>query len=321
MLKFSDQRRLVLKWLWQRKSATLLVRCSITDIAEELELSRTKTARILETLADIGAIEVLDVGQGQRPNKYRVLRQTVVLQVHSVPKETAVKSTSTFVAKPSRVKKAAAISPTPLGVGQTADSKRERIFGKAHVRIGEDDHLPPTPQSRRSSREGPMKTFRKKWDQVKRWGPTDIVCYYRLLYLARFGVTPEIDWPVCCGTASKLLKRLGTTHAVKHYLQVAFAIARFKPQGLNSLYHTTLYEQVRERWDDEDLIDDYEDEWVFPWLKQQRMIELHERNEQHYQQLGKMLDSPHYQERKRRETRQRFNKTLNRLIVQETYRG
>lgn len=317
MLKFSEQRRLVLKWLWRRKSATSIVRCSITEIAEELDLSRSNTARILDTLAEVGAVEVLDVGQGQRPNKYRVLKQTIhpsSLYVHSVgerrPKNAVERKDGPT--KP---------SPIPLGIGLIGDkkSKRERIFGGEHTRV--DESLPPVPKSRRSSREGPMKTFRKKWDQVKRWGPTDIVCYYRLLYLARFGVTPEVDWPVCCGAATALLKRLGTPRAVKHYLQVAFAIARFKPQGLNSLYHSTLYEKVRERWDDDDLIDDYEDEWVFPWLKQHRIEQSHERNLQYYQQLGKMFDSPHYQERKRQESRQRFNKNLDRLIVQETYRG
>jgi len=156
-----------------------------------------------------------------------------------------------------------------------------------------------------------MKKFREKWDQVSKWGPTDIVCYYRWLYHTRFGEMPEVDWSICCGTARSLMKRLGSSKSVKRYLQIAFSIIRFKPQGLNSLYHSTLYEQVRQHWeDDEDLWDDYHDDWVFPWCKQKMLERSREMNRVYMQHLWDVSRTPEHQARMEKQRQERLHKVM-----------
>lgn len=232
-----------------------------------------------------GHLEELQKGIGHRPSKYQVVPSRNSLSSHNKP------------------------LPLPLGRG----NKREQVFGSAPKRIGEDEESLPVPQSRRQNREGPMKKFKQRWDQVKVWGPMDIVCYYRWLYYTRYGIMPELDWSICIGTARNLLKRLKDPKAVKRYLQIAFTIMRFKPQGLNSVYHSTLYEQVLQHWEDgEDFYDDYSDDWVFPWCKLKMRAASHKINLEYQRHLVQVGLSPQNRERRRLQRKER----LDRVAIQ-----
>jgi hypothetical protein len=262
---------IVLRWLQKNCSASGVIRRSTSEIAEEFGWSQPYATKILSSLVDEGLIVVLQKGTGHRASKYRVL--------------TSSHNSFSHNQKP----------PTPLGVGNT-QNKRASVFGSARTRIVESDEPLLFPQSRRVNREGPMKKFRKIWDQASKWGPTDIVCYYRWLYHTRFGVMPAVDWTICCGTARALMKRLGGPKSVKRYLQIAFSVITYKPQGLNSVYHSTTYEKVVQHWgDDEDLWDDYIDDYVFPWLRQELSRKADVMYREYQQKLWDAAQSPRHQ--------------------------
>jgi len=116
---------------------------------------------------------------------------------------------------------------------------------------------------------GPFRRFRGHWDRVQKWGATDFVCYYSFVHRVRFGDEPALNWPIECGSARTLLKRVGGPEELKAFIQVAFGISKRKPNGLRSFVYDYVYDQVINA--DEDYVvgfqDEYDDEYVFPWVK------------------------------------------------------
>jgi hypothetical protein len=115
-------------------------------------------------------------------------------------------------------------------------------------------------------KKNPRIRFRERSHDVSLWGATDFVVYYSLLYRRRYGEEPALDWARECGAARNLLARLHTPDRVKVFLQVSFAVAKFKPKGVSSFTFSGHFDSVLEKDVTPALIDDYEDEEVFPWL-------------------------------------------------------
>lgn len=276
-----DNQQIVLRWLWENRDSTDIIKVSNGKVAEQFGWSRQYAQKILAGLVAAGYLVERRVGTGQRPTIY------------------------SFSDNQSQT--------LPLGRGRVASpTKRGRMFGNARIRIIDDDEVLSSPPSRRQNREGPMKKFKAKWDNVREWGPQDIVCYYRWLYHTRFGIMPEVDWKICCGTASALLKRLGSPKAVRHYLQLAFVFLKFKPQGLNSLYHSTMYETVREHWDaDPDVFMDYWDDYVFPWCREILRQETNKSWEAYQKKLWDAAHTPRHLAMMEKERKQRVYARIN----------
>jgi hypothetical protein len=118
------------------------------------------------------------------------------------------------------------------------------------------------------SDSSPFKRFRKRCDKVENWQSTDFVCYFSLVYKVRYGEYPKLEWGKDIGAARTLLKRIGDPIALKSFIQIAFSqCSRNAPHGLYSFSFGKFYEEVIDREVDEAILDEYDDEYVFPWLK------------------------------------------------------
>lgn len=294
--------------LLDRKSASNVVRCSAEKMGDELEWSKQYTLRILEALENLGFIEALDIGSGHRSNKWKLHPSSGTLKIPG-DASPQVRSGTLF----------------------TVSSKRRAELSKRKAttyvtRGGIFENAPKTRKKTVTGNRNPFRRFQSVWDDPDVWGATDLVCYFSYLYERRWGEKPTLRWPLEAGSAKTLLQRVKKPLAAKIYLQVCFVRARFRPKGLRSFIFDDFYDEIIEFCQeddefDEEYIDDYSDEEVFPWLRKKMLEETRKMNEHYRQDLVRMANSPHYQERKRQESRQRFNKNLDRLIVQETYRG
>src|SRR5580765_117096 len=252
--------RLILRWLRERCSASGIIRCSSTEIADEFGLSQSQALRIMWALEDLGYLETVQKGKGRGPTKYRVLSRSYASngpsgnsqQVHSYA------SKRTFVVNK---------KDTLFGVGAKENAQPSTHIRKQDVFGGVEHPIKPV-----KLRSTPFKRFQQHWNKVGVWGAQDFVCYFSYVHKVRFGEAAALNWAIDVGCARTLAKRLHSPVEFKAFIQVAFAICKRKPNGLRSFVYDYFYEQVVGA--DEDYIDhamdEYDDEYVFPWLFAER---------------------------------------------------
>jgi hypothetical protein len=121
---------------------------------------------------------------------------------------------------------------------------------------------PVTPTRANNSAFG---TFNQKRFTVATWNARDIVCYYATLFRFEYGASPQINWRNDCIMAKRIIDALGGGENAKRYLQLAFAVFkdRWTMTGLQSLTSTKMMNLIKQRWEDQYLVDDYPDAEVF----------------------------------------------------------
>lgn len=276
--KFSVDRQEVLSWLWQRKSASGVTRCSISAISSYLDISRSQVARILESLEDIGCLTVVDQGSGSKATKYRVLKPKVISSLVGFKTYQKIPNPLGFG---SNVKHGGTPKPTPK---PKASERMQAMFASA-----------PRTRKHVTSTNTPFRRFRRHWDNVRAWTPSDFVVYYSYLYRVRFNEEPTLDWSKDCGSASTLLKRLKKPEALKGFLQISFHKCRFKPKGIRSFTYGDFYDSVIDSEVTDDILDDWDDEWVLPWCIEERKQRSQRDYEKYWDERGKQLRSPAHQ--------------------------
>jgi hypothetical protein len=284
----TKNQKILLHWLQENCNAVGIIRGSNSEIAEELGWSQQYTQRLLGSLVDDGNLEILQKGTGHRPSKYKIksprarvkglrsshnsLEAQKTFQTSSHNKKTSEKTNQQVPSHNLKRVGTYSISFRPPEevvedlpvLGMRVHERMQRLFDKAK-RVSK-------PVSANGS---PFKRFQAKWDYVNAWNATDFVCYYSFLFQARYKEDPVLDWPKECGAARILLDRMRSKEAFKGFLQVAFYIYRGKPKGLNSFSFTSFYESVIDREVTPEMMADFEDDEVFPWLRAPKRAKAH----------------------------------------------
>ena len=252
--------RLVMVWFEDHCNALGIVRVSASEIALIFGWSEQYTKKILRSLIEDGSLERLQIGAGHRAAKYKVSsrgnqnrsRGNQRESLHHVP------------------------SGNPFGVGpfrysnNPRNNTRDNAYPEAHIRKGALFDGVEHPIKPVSTRGSPFKRFRTHYDNVEKWTGPDFVCYFSYVFRVRFGETPDLNWPIEVGCARTLLKRLKRPDLFKTFIQVAFLIAKRKPNGLRSFVYDYAYENIVAQDPSDDELDDFEDDYVFPWLAVER---------------------------------------------------
>jgi hypothetical protein len=257
--------RLVLQWLQDNCPNSCILRVSNRELESIFNWSHQYTQKILSSLVSAGHLVELEKGIGRRATKYRVSfsgnkigasgnKLHVAQYVPSDNKKTLQKDRFTLVGK-----------KTLFGIGLG-----ENAHPNTHIRKQNPFKDVAHPLKHVRTKATPFKRFRGHWDNVKTWTATDFVCYFSYVHRVRFGDEPALNWPVECGAARTLLRRLKKPENFKAFIQVAFGICKRKPNGLRSFVYDYFYEQVVGVADDytEGFQDEYDDDYVFPWLYQ-----------------------------------------------------
>jgi hypothetical protein len=261
----TKSQRLVLVWLKERCSHSGVIRVSNQEVAQAFGWSQVHGKRILNSLVEQGHLEELQKGIGRRATKYRVSASHTPFRSSHNQLATTKNRKQPGQQVPSHTPKRFApfrYINTPRNIqGENAQTIAhvQNIFDSVSIRVKK-------PVATNSS---PFKRFQRHWSRVEIWAATDFVCYYSFVYRVRFGTTPVIQWAKECGAARILLKRIGDPIAFKAFLQIAFAISKRPPKGLHTFSWGDFYEEVIDREVDEAILDEYDDEYVYPWLKQE----------------------------------------------------
>jgi hypothetical protein len=273
----TKNQRIVMVWLQENCSASSVIRCSNSEVAEVFGWSQPYGKKILSSLVEDGYLEVLQKGTGHRPTKYKVSsfshnpshNHGPLGRTNQHVRRDSLQRVGTYSIKKETQKE----QGLPVQ-GMRVHERMQRLFDNAkRVR---------KPVSASAS---PFKRFQAKWDCVSTWNATDFVCYYSFLFQARYKEDPVLDWPKECGAARILLDRLRTKEAFKGFLQIAFYIYRGKPKGLNSFSYTDFYENVIDREITPEMMIDFEDDEVFPWLRVPKREKAHAAALEYQQQL------------------------------------
>lgn len=242
----------VLRWLRSYCDAASIIRVSNSEIAEVFGWSQPYAKRILSKLVASGYLEVLQPGAGHRATRYLVTSAShnPFTTSHN---QVQVTKDSLQETKPFRYTKTH--NNTQGDIAQTI-AHVQNIFDNVAIRV------------RKPLRSGatPFKKFRQHCDKVEEWKSTDFVCYFSLVYKVRFGETPKLEWSKDVGAAKTLLRRVGDPLALKSFIQIAFSVCKRPPNGLYSFSYGSFYEEVIDREISEAILDEYDDEYVFPWL-------------------------------------------------------
>jgi DNA-binding Lrp family transcriptional regulator len=260
----TSNQRLVLQWLQDNCTESGFIKCSNSKIADEFGWSQPYALKMLRKLVDLGYLEELQKGIGHRPTKYRVsFSHNQNGSSHNRREE------PNHVRKEPQKRFAPFRLNNVLPIGSTKDNAQtkahvQNIFDNVAIRV------------RKPARAGssPFKRFRKRCDTVEKWNSTDFVCYFSFVYKVRFGEMPKLEWSKECGAARTLLRRIKDPVAFKAFIQIAFAICKRPPNGLYTFSFGNFYEDVISRELDDNILDEYDDEYVYPWLK----IELQRRS-------------------------------------------
>jgi hypothetical protein len=257
----TSNQRLVLRWLRKHCSESGLIRVSNRELEAVFSWSHQYTQKILSSLVSAGYLEERQKGIGRRATKYRVSVAATLSGRSGNHKDVAqhVPSYNPFGTKPFRY-----ITPrnTPR------NNNRDNAQTVAHVQNIFDNALRVRKPVDRSS--SPFKKFRRHCDNPEDWQSSDFVCYFSFVYKVRYGEYPKLEWPKDIGAARTLLKRIGDPIALKSFIQIAFSqCKRNPPHGLHSFSFGRFYEEIIDREVDESILDEYDDEYVFPWLKEQ----------------------------------------------------
>jgi len=256
----TSNQRVVLRWLRKHCSDSGVIRVSNRELEVIFSWSHQYTQKILSSLVSAGYLEELQKGTGHRATRYLVSSSGNHSSSSGNHKDVAhhVPSYNPFETKPFRYVK------TPRNnnrdIAQTV-AHVQNIFDNVAIRV------------RKSVEKGstPFKRFRKHFDRPEEWQSSDFVCYFSFVYKVRYGEYPKLEWPKDLGAARTLLKRIGDPIALKSFIQIAFSqCKRNPPHGLYSFSFGRFYEEIIEREVDEAILDEYDDEWVFPWLSEER---------------------------------------------------
>jgi hypothetical protein len=258
----TKNQRLALVWCQEHCSAVGIVRVSNSELALILGWSQQYTQKILSSLVRDGELVERQKGTGHRPTKYQVTSFS-----HNQNRASHNQGETSQQVHSHNQKRVGALSIsksiTLFGLGESAQPNtriyEENVFGNA-ART-----LKPV-----SLGGGPFKRFRGHWDRPGKWTATDFVCYFSYVHKVRFGEAPSLNWPIECRSARTLLRRLGNKpDKLKIFIQVALGMCKRKPNGLRSFAYDYFYNQVIDAADDyiEHFRDEYDDEYVFPWLR------------------------------------------------------
>lgn len=254
--------RLVLVWLQDNCSDSGIIRVSNRELESVFDWSHQYTQKILSYLVGTGYLEELQKGTGRRATKYRLSISGNQNGSSGNHKDVAhhVPSYNPFETKPFRY-----INPrnNNVDIAHTI-AHVQNVFDNVAIRVRKP-----------VSREGtPFKKFRRHCDKVEEWRSSDFVCYFSFVYKVRYGEYPKLEWSKDLGAARTLLKRIGDPLSLKAFIQIAFSqCKRNPPNGLYSFSFGRFYEEIIDREISEELLDEYDDEYVFPWLKQKRLRE------------------------------------------------
>jgi len=256
----TSNQRLVLAWLKDNCSAIGIIKVSNSELGSVFGWSQPYAKKILSSLVNAGHLEELQKGMGHRATKYRVSSSHNQNGASHNKGETSQQVHSDA---PKRVGLVINNKPTLFIIGNTHTSTHTHIRG-----VFDNVERPLKPVKTNAS---PFKRFRGKWDQVEKWNATDFVCYFSFVHKVRFGDAPVLNWPIDVVCARTLFRRLKTPAQLKAFIQVAFSICKRKPNGLRSFVYDYNYEQVINTDEDyiEKALDEYDDEYVFPWLAQE----------------------------------------------------
>ncbi len=234
------------------------------EVAQAFGWSQVHGKRILSSLVKAGYLEELQKGTGHRATKYRVSFSHTPLAATRDREQTNQQVPSHT---PKKYAPFRYITPLPIGRDNAQTMAHiQNIFDKVATRVKKPVETKSTP----------FKRFRRHCSRVEIWAATDFVCYYSYVYRVRFGETPIIEWAKECGAARTLLKRVGDPIAFKAFIQIAFAISKRPPKGLHTFSWGSFYEEVINREIDEAILDEYDDEYVYPWLKEDLKRRSHE---------------------------------------------
>ena len=262
----TNNQRVVLCWLRENCSAVGIIRVSNSEIAEIFGWSQQYTQKILSNLVKAGYLEERQKGMGHRATKYRVSSHNQSASSHNQGAD------AQHVQK-SRQKRVA-----PFRYINTPRKHKDSAQTIAHIRnvfdrVAVDVYKPVKTTS------SPFKRFQERWDKVEKWRGPDFVCYFSHVYRVRFGDTPTLEWPKNLGAARLLLKRVGDPIALKAFIQVAFYKCKRPPDGLYSFSYGRTYQDVKDILASdvpEEVLDEYDDEYVYPWLRQELRRRSHE---------------------------------------------
>jgi hypothetical protein len=253
--------RFALRWLTDNCSASGVVRVSAWELGLNLGWSRQYARQILNALVDDDYLSVLRQGTGHGATKFRVLSLSETKQ--------RLVTTNTLESGRRRVPSdnikdlLYLVKSKPLGITREGDSARrhyrdriQNIFDNVAIRVKKPVQVKNTP----------FKRFQEHCDIPEVWKSTDFVCYFSFVHKVRWGEMPKLEWAKECGAARTLLRRIGDPYAFKAFIQVAFYISKRRPKGLYSFSFGDFYEEVIDREVTDEILDEYDDECVFPWL-------------------------------------------------------
>ena len=257
----TSNQRLVLRWLRKHCNDSGVIRVSNRELEVVFSWSHQYTQKMLSSLVSAGYLEELQKGMGRRATRYLVSfsgNHSASSGNHEDVNQ-YVPSYNPFGTKPFRYVK------TPRNKyrdnAQTI-AHVQNIFDNVAMRVRKPVKKDSTP----------FKRFRRHCDRVEEWQSSDFVCYFSFVYKVRYGEFPKLEWSKDLGAARTLLKRIGDPIALKSFIQIAFSqCKRNPPHGLYTFSFGKFYEDVIEREVDETILDDYDDEYVFPWLRQEML--------------------------------------------------
>lgn len=250
----TSNQRLVLRWLRKNCSQSGIIRASSRELEAVFCWSHQYTQKILRSLVSAGYLEERQKGMGHRATEYRVVssgnqsassgnKGATSQQVHS--------------GNPFQTKQFIYITPR--------NNNRHNAQSIAHIQSIFDNALRVRKPVQRDGT--PFKKFRRRCDNPEEWQSSDFVCYFSFVYRVRYGEYPKLEWSKDIGAARTLLKRIGDRLALKSFIQIAFSqCKRNPPHGLHSFSFGRFYEEVIDREINEQILDEYDDDYVFPWL-------------------------------------------------------
>jgi hypothetical protein len=295
----THNQRLVLGWLKEHCNSAGVVRVGSPEIGLIFGWSHQYTRKILSSLVSAGHLEELQKGTGRRPTKYRVTsascNQMDVAATNSQSRSSTPKNVAHHVPrsnqKPSLEASGKKYLPFRyINSNRNNNTQQDNVQTKAHIRnifenVAVDIYKPVR------LRSSPFKRFTTHWDRVKKWNGPDFVCYFSYVYRVRWGESPTIEWRKDVGAARTLLKRIGDPLAFKVFIQVGMSLCRRKPDGLHTFSYGRFYQDVKEVCSGdipEEILDEYDDECVFPWLRQEMLRRSREAATEYQRHLTKV---------------------------------
>lgn len=250
-------------WLTDNCSASGVVRVSALELSLSFGWSRQYTRKILNRLVDDGYLSVLRQGIGRGATKFRVLYPSPVGRFVATTKDKERSRPQVHSDNQKRV------APFRLFVepkGKHKEGQYAHTDMRAHMQ-NIFDNVAINVYKPVKVGNSPFKRFRLHCDRVEKWTGPDFVCYFSYVYKVRWGEMPKLEWGKDIGAARVLRKRLGDDPlALKGYIQIAMSMSKRPPDGLHTFSFGRMYQDIKEMEVPEEILDEYDDVCVFPWL-------------------------------------------------------